>query len=392
MAWYQDLVRGLGTQNAPFGFGPDVSPSQGAVDPAYNAGMQMIGNVGMGMLASGESNPMRALGRSYLVAQNNAQEQNRNQYIAAEMMSAAEEKKQKRQEEAEAKKQRDAFIATLPADVRMKAMSIPGYLDSYIEATDPNLQQPSEPKRYEVGNNLVDADGNIIYQGQGDSNVSAQIAERQAAAQSLGLDPNDPAYKSFVLTGKMPREDQAPLTATDKKAILEADDSVLANETVIGQLESILAPDETGTSLNDRADYGVTANTQSWLARNDPTGFFDDAKGGATTELNNVILGQALSSLKSIFGAAPTEGERKILVDLQASVDKTPDERKRIINRAIGLAKIRLTYNKQRADGLRGQTYYKPGAGQTGSVGTVPDGVTPQEWNAMTPEERSAWQ
>ena len=156
----------------------------------------------------------------------NAQEQNKNQYIAAEMMSAAEEKKQKRQEEAEAKKQRDAFMATLPPDVRMKAMSIPGYLDSYIEATDPNLQQPSEPKRYEVGNNLVDADGNVVYQGQGDSNVSAQIAERQAAAQSLGLDPNDPAYKSFVLTGKMPREDQAPLTATDKRAILDADDAV----------------------------------------------------------------------------------------------------------------------------------------------------------------------
>jgi hypothetical protein len=274
----------------------------------------------------------------------------------------------------------------------MKAMSIPGYLDSYIEATDPNLQQPSEPKRYEVGNNLVDADGNVVYQGQGDSNVSAQIAERQAAAQSLGLDPNDPAYKSFVLTGKMPREDQAPLTATDKRAILDADDAVLANETVIGQLESVLSPDQTGVSLNDRADYGMTANTQSWLARNDPTGLFDDAKGEATTELNNVILGQALSSLKSIFGAAPTEGERKILVDLQASVDKTPTERKKIIERAIGLAKIRLAYNKQRADGLRGQTYYKPGSGQTGSAGTVPDGVTPQEWNAMTPEERSAWQ
>lgn len=391
MAW-QDLIRSLGTQNAPFGFGPDVSPSQGAVDPAYNAGMQMIGNVGMGMLASGESNPMRALGRSYLNAQNQAQEQNKNQYIAAEMMSAAEEKKQKRQEEAEAKKQRDAFMATLPPDVRMKAMSIPGYLDSYIEATDPNLQQPSEPKRYEVGNNLVDADGNVVYQGQGDSNVSAQIAERQSAAQSLGLDPNDPAYKSYILTGKMPREDQAPLTATDKKAILEADDAVMVNQTVIDQLQSVINPGADGKSINDIAGYGWNADIQSWLARNDGKNVFDDRQGQATTELKNIVLGQALSSLKSTFGAAPTEGERKILIELQASVDKTPKERGAIIKRAIDLANMRLKFNQERAEGLRGQTYYKPGADKSGSVGTVPDGVTPQEWNAMTPEERSAWQ
>ena len=159
MAW-QDLIRSLGTANAPFGFGPDVSPSQGSVDPAYNAGMQMIGNVGMGMLASGERNPMRALGRSYLVAQNNAQEQNKNQYIAAEMMSAAEEKKQKRQEEAAAKAERDAFLKTLPPDVQMKARSIPGYLDSYIEATDPALQSPMDPgDRYKaVGGNIYDVE------------------------------------------------------------------------------------------------------------------------------------------------------------------------------------------------------------------------------------------
>lgn len=392
MAWFQDLARNLGTQNAPFGFAPVGSPSQGPVDPAYNAGMDMIGNIGMGMLASGSRNPLQAFGRSYLGAQEQAQEQNKNQYIAAEMMTAAEEKKQKRQEEAEAKKQRDAFMATLPPDVRMKAMSIPGYLDSYIEATDPNLQQPSEPKRYEVGNNLVDADGNVIYQGQGDSNVSAQITERQAAAQRLGLDPNDPAYKSFVLTGRMPREDQAPLTATDKKAILEADDAVMVNQTVIDQLESVINPGADGKSINDTAGYGWNADIQSWLARNDGKNVFDDRQGQATTELKNIVLGQALSSLKSTFGAAPTEGERKILIELQASVDKTPKERGAIIKRAIDLAKMRLKFNEERAKGLRGQTYYKPGGNQSGSVGTVPDGVTPQEWNAMTPEERAAWE
>jgi len=320
-------------------------------------------------------------------------------YAAAEMMSAAEEKKQKRQEEAEAKKQRDAFMATLPPAVRMKAMSIPGYLDSYIEATDPNLQQPeaapSSVQEYEYakGNGFGGSfeDWKTLG-GGGESNVSAQVAERQAAAQSLGLDPNDPAYKSYILTGKMPREDQAPLTATDKKAILEADDAVMVNQTVIDQLESVINPGADGKSINDTAGYGWNADIQSWLARNDGKNVFDDRQGQATTELKNIVLGQALSSLKSTFGAAPTEGERKILIDLQASVDKTPKERGAIIKRAIDLAKMRLKFNEERAKGLRGQTYYKPGGNQSGSVGTVPDGVTPQEWNAMTPEERAAWE
>lgn len=192
--------------------------------------------------------------------------------------------------------------------------------------------------------------------------------DRADAAQALGLTPDDPAYKSYVLTGKMPREDQAPLTATDKKAILEADEMVQANSTAIDMLNSVVSGNP-GETLNDKASYGATAGTQSWLARNDPTGFFNDEKGEATTELNNVVLGQALGQLKATFGAAPTEGERKILVDLQASVDKTPAERKAIIERAIDLAQRRLDFNQQRANELRDHTFYKPKGGPSADPG-----------------------
>lgn len=195
--------------------------------------------------------------------------------------------------------------------------------------------------------------------------------QRAQAAQSFGLSPDDPGYQSFILTGKMPREDAQPLTATDKKAILEADEMVQANQTAVDMLSSVLTPDETGKSLNDKAGYGFGADTQSWLARNDPTGLLDDEKGQATTELSNVVLNQALSTLKSTFGAAPTEGERKILVDLQASVDKTPKEREAILKRAIDLANRRLAFNKQRADELRGGTFYRQGGG-SGTASTPP--------------------
>lgn len=240
--------------------------------------------------------------------------------------------------------------------------------------------------------------------------ASNPFGDRAAAAQQYGLDPNSEEGRNFILSGDLPgmaRDPNKPasiaefeygqqhpdyaewaktkgrdaqLTATDKKAILEADEMVMNNQNTIDMLDSVLTePGGPGSSLNDRAGSGATARTQSWLARNDPTGFFDDQKGQATTELENVVLGQALANLKAIFGAAPTEGERKILVDLQASVDKTPQERRLIIERAKTLASRRMEFNQERANALRSNEFYKPGQnGQAapGSANRTQSGVS----------------
>lgn len=233
--------------------------------------------------------------------------------------------------------------------------------------------------------------------------IMDDVTERRAAAESMGLTPQDPAYEAYVLTGKMPREDQAPLTATDKKAILESDDAVLANQTAIDALKSVIQPDESGRTLNDVAGSGMTADMQSWAARNDPTGLLNDETGAATTNLKNIVLGQALGSLKATFGAAPTEGERKILIELQASVDKTPAERKAIIDRAIKLAERRMVFNQQRAQGLRGGDYYKPqevrqpeptpqqgqGAPQPLTRGDIRNGY---KFRGGNPNDRNSWE
>lgn len=194
---------------------------------------------------------------------------------------------------------------------------------------------------------------------------SNPYAEREQAAKQYGLTPDNPAYEGFILTGKMPREDAQPLSATDKKAILEADEAVQSNQNTIDMLRSVIdAPKDGGKPLNERAGSGVFAGTQAFLARNDPLGILDDNKGEATTELDNVVLGQALSSLKATFGGAPTEGERKILLDLQASINKTPRERKIIIDRAIELAEKRQKFSQDRAGELRGGDFYKAKIGE----------------------------
>ena len=365
------FVSGLGQQTAPFGFSLD-DPEAG-----YKAGLGYIGDIGANLLANNQGgvDPFVNLGASLQQAKAGAVDRNRQEFDVRQLMEQAAENKRKRDEEAAAREQRNQWLKSISDEnTRTMLEANPQLIDEYVMATNPVFQKPEEPKRYSVGGALVDADGNIIYQGENtDSNgILNQIQERQMGAEAMGLSPDYPAYQAYVLTGKMPREDQAPITPTDKKAILDADDAVLANTAVIEQLTSVITPDASGKSLNDRAGFGMFAGAQSFAARNDPTGLFDDATGQATTELQNIVLGQALSSLKSIFGAAPTEGERKILVDLQASIDKTPAERKSIIDRAIRMAKARLKFNQDRAAMLRGGSYYKSGGGPA----TTADGIT----------------
>lgn len=209
------------------------------------------------------------------------------------------------------------------------------------------------------------------------STVTAQTEQRKAAAAGLGMTPDNPGYQSFVLTGKMPREDAQPLTATDKKAILEADEGVLSARTAIDALKK-------ATELSAKAFEGPAAGGRGYAAS-----FLGESsdlgKGGiATAELNNVVMSNALGQLKAIFGGAPTEGERKILLDIQGSVNQPHSVRKKIYERAAALAENRLKFNEQRANELRGGQFYKPQGSMNRAPVAQPQGtITQQQYEAL---------
>lgn len=177
---------------------------------------------------------------------------------------------------------------------------------------------------------------------------------REQEAQRLGLQPGSPAYQSYVLTGKMPREDQQPLTATDKKAILEADEGVQAAQNAIRGLDQAL-------KLSKEAYSGMGAGVLGTVV--DKAVPWATPGATATTQLDQVVTSQALEQLKSLFGAAPTEGERKILLDIQGSVSQSQAAREAIYKRAREAALRRLEFNKQRAAAMRNQTYYQSNGG-----------------------------
>jgi ketosteroid isomerase-like protein len=88
----------------------------------------------------------------------------------------------------------------------------------------------------------------------------------------------------------------------------------------------------------------------------------------ATVDLDNLITGSALPQLKAIFGGMPTEGERKVLLELQGSSSKTPAQRQAIFERAIQAANNRIKFNTQKAQQLRSGQYF---AGDGGLDTTV---------------------
>ncbi len=187
---------------------------------------------------------------------------------------------------------------------------------------------------------------------EANTTIAAQTTQRQQAAASLGLTPDNPGYQSFVLTGKMPREDAQPLTAGDKEAIRTADDMVMSNKAAIDSLARAKALSKQAMSgpYADKRGYAA-----SFLGESSDIG----KSGIATENLTNEVMTNSLGQMKAIFGSNPTEGERKVMLDLQGSVNKPDNVRQAIFDRGINVAQQRLEYNRQRADSLRGNTYYK---------------------------------
>jgi hypothetical protein len=141
-----------------------------------------------------------------------------------------------------------------------------------------------------------------------------------------------------------------PMSVTLQKELLESDDAVQTGKSVISTLENAL-------KLNDKAYSGYFAKGRATLTSN----LGGSESADATINIDNMMTGQGLDQMKSIFGAAPTEGERKILMDMQASADKTPKQRKDIMERAITAAERRVKYAESKAKSIRGGTYLTEG-------------------------------
>jgi hypothetical protein len=195
-------------------------------------------------------------------------------------------------------------------------------------------------------------------------NRSLSLQERQAAQKAPQIqtfytqdgretkgvyDPTAPG--GFVPVGGAkaavaPR--QQTLMAGDRKAVLDADDAVQAGQNVIGALDKAI-------ELSGKAYTGPTAGARGYI-----TSLWGNEAGAATEELSNIVQSQALENLKATFGAAPSNGEREILMKIQGSANQAPEVREAIWKRAKQLAQRRIDFNRKQGTALRSGQYYSP--------------------------------
>lgn len=159
-------------------------------------------------------------------------------------------------------------------------------------------------------------------------------------------------------------ERQRPLSPTAQKELFETDENVLATQTGIDLLQN-------ARLLSPKAFEGPLAAQRATAATVLPDEI-EPAGAKETLEFDLLIKQQVLPQLRSIFGAAPTEGERAILLELQGSSSLPKKVRDSLLNRAIQAAQRRLQFNRQKSEQLRSGSYFREAPMELG--GGLPSG------------------
>jgi hypothetical protein len=100
----------------------------------------------------------------------------------------------------------------------------------------------------------------------------------------------------------------------------------------------------------------------------------DPSSAVATRQFNNIMTEQALSQLRAIFGGNPTEGERKILLDIQAGANMSRPEREALLRRAIETVQTRVRDTERRLSEVSRGEY---GRVQSSGSGVPPSASAP---------------
>jgi hypothetical protein len=136
------------------------------------------------------------------------------------------------------------------------------------------------------------------------------------------------------------------LSALEQKEFYEAADIEQSGKAALTNLAEAL-------NINDKAYSGAMADQRAWATSNLGNLFnVDTPNADATVNMRNLTVTQALETMKAIFGANPTNSEREVLLDIQASTDKTPEQRKLILDRALRVLNSKVQSAAEKKSGI----------------------------------------
>jgi hypothetical protein len=298
------------------------------------------------------------------------------------------QKQEQAQREGEIKRQ-DALNALTAAQLTQQEELLGQELDTEIELAKLTRPKPSRV----VGNTVIggvpsvimqDADGNVTTKplagepAGGSSNKTSLTGKTETRAGVVGYYdeagvwkplPSRPTQETFRpatpeeaamygattgqisnLTGKF-----TPGAAPKPRELKPKEIQMLTDaEQVIATGEQAIRDFTRALELNPTAYSGGLATTRkaigSVTSSSDPAYL-------ATEEFANLTTQNALNALKTTFGGNPTEGERKILLEVQGSIGLPPAARERILRRALGVAQNVVKRNRAMIPRIQGGFY-----------------------------------
>lgn len=162
------------------------------------------------------------------------------------------------------------------------------------------------------------------------SQINATLANMSVAQANLAL--NQERFKNI-------QAQQAKLTPAEVKLKTETEDLIAASDAGMKALSQAykLNPNTFDNSLPDLAQRKLLETSGR-----------KDQKLENTRIMENLLAEKALSGLKAAFGGNPTEGERKIMLDVQGIGAKSVEERGKIMKSAYAAMKeARARQNKR---------------------------------------------
>jgi hypothetical protein len=200
---------------------------------------------------------------------------------------------------------------------------------------------------------------------------------RSAYAERFGLAKDSPSYKHYVLTGKMPRDDQKEMTASDRNAVRKAEDEILKAKNAQARLGRAL-------DLNNDTNSGMLASTRASIGNIMPDvlvpDFISSPKSSeATREYSDIMSQEAIKQMGDDLTGASTDFEMKKYMEIVGDVSKPAAIRQRALERMIEAGNKFIALQQDRARDIRGGDYYgktyeAPSLKSGPAPGTVKDG------------------
>ena len=158
-------------------------------------------------------------------------------------------------------------------------------------------------------------------------------------------------FRKGVTPGTGAKAGAPDLSKDERDRVFKARDRIASSSESIAGLQA-------ARQLSNQAYEGPLAGVRAQAAAALPDQI-EPAGAKETIEFDMILKQQVLPQLKTIFGAAPTEGERKILLELQGSSSLPRAVRNKILDNAIAAANRRMRADQEEVESLLGGTYFR---------------------------------